>query len=96
MTYYYILFLEDFRIIWLITFFTPFTVLAWLITLFNSSKPVIDVKNELCKSGLLKIGSSAPKPLLYEIYEHSTLTGDVINKNKDVLLHNYLNENENF
>jgi hypothetical protein len=59
-------------------------------------KPVIDVKNELCKSGLLKIGSSAPKPLLYEIYEHSTLTGDVINKNKDVLLHNYLNENENF
>ncbi len=58
-------------------------------------KPVIDIKNELCKSGLLKIGSSAPKPLLYEIYENSTLTGVVINKNKDVLLHNYLNENEN-
>ena len=57
-------------------------------------KPVIDVKNELCKSGLLKIGSTAPKPLLYEIYENSTLTGNVNNKNKEVLLHNYLNENE--
>ena len=58
-------------------------------------KPVIDVKNELCKNGLLKIGSSAPKQLLYEIYENSTLTGDVLNKNKDVLLHNYLNKNNN-
>jgi len=57
-------------------------------------KPLIDVKNELCKNGLLKIGSSAPKPLLYEIYENSTLTGDVTNKNKDVLLHNYLNNTE--
>ena len=57
-------------------------------------KPLIDVKNELCKNGLLKIGSSAPKQLLYEIFESSTLTGDVVNKNKDILLHNYLNNPE--
>lgn len=56
-------------------------------------KPIIDVKNELCKNGLLKIGSSAPKQLVYEIYENSKLTGDVKNKNKETLIHNYFNDN---
>lgn len=56
-------------------------------------KPIIDVKNELCKNGLLKIGSCAPKQLVYEIYENSKLTGDVKNKNKETLIHNYFNDN---
>lgn len=51
-----------------------------------------DVKQHLRKRGLLKIGSSAPPDILRKIYEDSFLTGEVYNKNTGVLIHNYLNE----
>ena len=51
-----------------------------------------EVKQHLRKRGLLKIGSSAPPDILRKIYEDSFLTGEVYNKNTGVLIHNYLNE----
>lgn len=51
-----------------------------------------DIKHHLRKRGLLKIGSSAPPNILRKIYEDSFLTGEVYNKNTGVLIHNYLNE----
>ncbi len=51
-----------------------------------------DIKQHLRKRGLLKIGSSAPPDILRKIYEDSFLTGEIYNKNTGVLIHNYLNE----
>ena len=53
-----------------------------------------EVKKHLRNHGLLKIGSSAPPEILRKIYEDSFLTGDVYNKNSGVLIHNYLNEDQ--
>ena len=50
------------------------------------------VRRYLLKHNLMKVGSSAPEDLLRSTYENSYLTGDVINKNPDVLLHNYIQE----
>jgi hypothetical protein len=56
------------------------------------ARPYHLMKNDLYKKGLLKIGSNAPKPLITEIYSNCIMTGDVKNKNKDVLIHNYMND----
>jgi hypothetical protein len=45
----------------------------------------------LRKKNLLKVGSDAPNDVLRQIYEQSILSGDVENKAKDVLIHNYMN-----
>lgn len=58
------------------------------------SRPYAQMKNELYKKGFLKIGTNAPKDLVTVIYENSILAGDVLNKNKDVLIHNYMNDSE--
>jgi hypothetical protein len=50
------------------------------------------VRRYLLKHNLMKVGSSAPDDILRTTYENSYLTGDVINKNADVLLHNYIQE----
>ncbi len=54
--------------------------------------PLTDVKNYLRDHGLMKVGSNAPNDVIRKIYESSMLTGDVVNNNKDVLLHNFLQE----
>ena len=51
-----------------------------------------DVKNYLKKHGLLKAGSSCPEDVLRKMYESAILSGYVKNKNKDVLIHNFLND----
>ena len=54
-------------------------------------KSILDVKNHLRSKNLLKVGSNAPNDVLREIYEQSILAGQVENKAKDTLIHNYFN-----
>ena len=51
-----------------------------------------DVKKYLRNRGLIRIGNTTPHDILRKIYESSILSGDVTNNNKDILLHNLLNE----
>jgi len=56
-----------------------------------TKKNINTVKSYLKKHGLLKSGSSCPNDILRKMYEESILTGYVTNKNKDTLIHNFLN-----
>ena len=56
-------------------------------------KSINEVKRYLRKHNLIKIGSNAPDHIFRSIYESAYLTGDIKNKNADVLLHNW-NEDE--
>jgi hypothetical protein len=53
---------------------------------------ISDVKTYLRNRGLIRIGNTTPHDILRKIYESSILSGDVTNNNKDILLHNLLNE----
>jgi len=57
------------------------------------SHPMEKIREYLLKRGLYKIGSSAPDDVLRKIYEESYTTGDIENKNSELLLHNYLQTN---
>jgi hypothetical protein len=57
------------------------------------SHDITDVKNYLKTRGLIKIGNNTPTDILRKIYESSILTGEIVNNNKDILLHNLMNEN---
>ena len=50
------------------------------------------VKKYLLKHNMMKVGSTAPEELLRTTYENCYLSGDVINKNPEILLHNYMQE----
>ena len=52
-------------------------------------KSIITVKDYLRKHNLIKIGSNAPNHIFRSIYESAYLTGDVKNKNAEILLHNW-------
>jgi hypothetical protein len=58
-------------------------------------KPMNEIKKYLIDHGLIKIGTYAPNDVIRKIYESSVLSGDVSNQQKDVLLHNYNNSDEN-
>ena len=60
------------------------------ISLHNTK--IQDIKNYLKKHGLLKSGSSCPDDVLRKMYESVILAGYVKNNNKDVLIHNFLND----
>ena len=53
--------------------------------------PIHDVKNELIKNNLLKLGSSAPSNLLRKMYEEANMAGKVVNVGGDTFMHNYMN-----
>jgi hypothetical protein len=55
-------------------------------------KNITEIKDALRNKNLIKAGTLAPNDVLREIYEQSILTGDVVNKNKDALIHNYFSD----
>ena len=55
---------------------------------------ITDVKNYLKKHGMIKVGSLAPNDVIRKIYESTMLSGDITNRNKDTLLHNFMNDKE--
>jgi len=58
-------------------------------TLLNS-KGIHEIKQYLQQKNLLKAGSSCPNDVLRKMYEQCILTGDIVNKNSDVVVHNFL------
>jgi uncharacterized membrane-anchored protein len=57
-------------------------------------KPLNDVKKYLREHGLIKVGSNSPNDVIRKMYESSMLTGDIMNNNKDILLHNFTKTND--
>ena len=57
-------------------------------------KSIHDIKDYLRNHNLIKIGSSAPDYILRSIYENAFLSGEIKNKNADVLLHNWHKDEE--
>ena len=57
-------------------------------------KSIQEVKEYLRKHNLTKIGSGAPDHILRSTFENAYLSGDVSNKNGDILLHNWHKEEE--
>jgi hypothetical protein len=55
-------------------------------------KSILDIKNHLRSNNLLKAGSNAPSDVLRHLYEQSILAGQVENKAKETLIHNYFND----
>ena len=55
-------------------------------------KPIQEIKTYLKKHNLIKIGSSAPDYIFRTMYENAYLSGDISNKNDEILLHNWSKE----
>ena len=55
-------------------------------------KSILEIKNHLRSNNLLKAGSNAPSDVLRHLYEQSILAGQVENKAKETLIHNYFND----
>jgi hypothetical protein len=51
-------------------------------------KSVKDMKKYLRDHNIIRIGSNSPNEVIRQMYESSILAGDIINHNKDILLHN--------
>jgi hypothetical protein len=55
-------------------------------------KTIPDIKLYLRSKNLLKVGSEVPNDVLRQMYENAILAGDITNKSKDTLIHNYFND----
>ena len=54
-------------------------------------KPITEIKQYLRDKNFIKAGSITPNNVLREMYQQSILTGDLINNNNNILLHNFQN-----
>lgn len=52
---------------------------------------ITDVRKYLRQHGIIKVGSTCPADILRKTFESAMLCGDVVNTNKETLLHNFLN-----
>jgi hypothetical protein len=58
-------------------------------------KPMNEIRRELIKRGLIRVGTIAPNDVLRKMYESMTLIcGEVQNHNPENLLYNFFNDNE--
>jgi len=58
-------------------------------------KGIQEVKDYLRRHNLIKIGSNSPEYVLRNMYENAYLSGNVLNKNRDILLHNWHKDSDN-
>jgi len=56
-------------------------------------KPIVEMKKYLRDHNLIKVGSSAPTEVIKQMYESSIMAGDIVNHNKNNLLHNLSSNN---
>lgn len=52
---------------------------------------ITDVRKYLRQHGIIKVGTTCPTDILRKTFESAMLTGEVVNTNKETLLHNFLN-----
>ena len=57
-------------------------------------KPIPEVKKYLREHNLIKSGSYCPNDVLRKMYESAILTGEIINIDKDMMLHNIINNED--
>ena len=56
---------------------------------------IVEIRKYLHDHGLIKVGSDAPPDVLRNLYESAKMTGEVNNTNKHVILHNFMQSDEN-
>jgi hypothetical protein len=53
---------------------------------------ITDIRKYLRQHGMIKVGTTCPPDILRKTFEAAMLTGEVSNTNKDILLHNFVND----
>ena len=56
---------------------------------------IVEIRKYLHNHGLIKVGSDAPPDVMRNIYESAKMTGEINNTNKHVMLHNYMQSDDN-